>query len=109
MRAIDADALKRLLLEMKYTKGNPSLILTKAGEEIYNSAIEMAIHMVMNAPAVNTAPVVHARWICGKYYNDVYGYEKTCTNCGKEYVVGFDYLFCPYCGALMDGEENESD
>ena len=73
----------------------------KAG---YREAMTDAIGEVRSAPALNVAPVVHAKWVGGKYYNDVYGYEKTCTACQREYVVGFDYLFCPYCGARMDGE-----
>ena len=68
--------------------------------------LDKAYAMIADAPALDVAPVVHARWVGGKYYNDVFGYEKTCTACQREYVVGFDYLFCPYCGAKMDGEED---
>lgn len=57
---------------------------------------------IENIPAIDAVPVVHARWIGGKYYNDVYGYEKTCTACKREYVVPYGYIYCPYCGAHME-------
>lgn len=57
-------------------------------------------------PAVDAAPVVHARWID---YKD----EHQCSAC-KE-ITGVDayvwkhlrYDFCPYCGAKMDGDTDE--
>ena len=67
------------------------------------SIIDRIYAEAASVPTVDGVPVVHAKWTGGKYYNGTYGYEKTCTNCKKEYVVVYGYLFCPYCGARMDG------
>lgn len=104
MRPIDADDLKKELEDLKYTQESPSIILTPAGQEIYNDGVNAAIFAVMNSPTIDAVPVVHARRIKGMYMLDMYGYENTCSHCLHEYVVGFDYLYCPYCGARMDGE-----
>jgi hypothetical protein len=98
MRLIDADALLKHSI--------PLPVKVYETHEIIQCGIipERCVH---ESPTIDAVPVVHARWIGGKYYNDVYGYEKTCTACKKEYVVGFDYLYCPYCGAKMDGEAED--
>ena len=74
-------------------------------ETMYDINTRDVIDLIDEQPTIEAVPVVHAKWVGGKYYNDVYGYEKTCTACQTEYVVGFDYLYCPYCGAKMDGED----
>ena len=50
-------------------------------------------------------PVAHGRWKLGKNGNDFIGYPVyKCSVCGywNEDVYGF--LYCPNCGARMDGE-----
>lgn len=107
MRLIDADALYEEIHDLMYTKESPSVILTESGQEIFNSGVGSACCLVAQASTIDAVPVVHAKWTGGKYYNGTYGYEKTCTNCKKEYVVVYGYLFCPYCGARMDGEKDD--
>lgn len=66
-------------------------------------------------PTADVAPVVHARWLISEYeYYD-------CSHCGNSYYTGNDstreakeklkngmcYNYCPHCGAIMDGKENE--
>lgn len=84
MRLIDANALKDRM--------------GKAHFRGYGDAVML----VMDAPTVDAAPVVHGRWewVTGDVYR--------CTNCGSEphvqEVMGMpDYDFCPFCGAKMDG------
>lgn len=55
--------------------------------------------------------VKHAYWIHEKIKNEnsvsgfIYKRECTCSNCGKE--VNMEKEKCPYCGAVMDAENEE--
>ena len=97
MRTIDADALKKELWGLKYTKESPSIILTQAGQEIFNSGIESAIATVLSAPTIEVKPVVHARW---KMTDSPY-----CSHC--RHIAVYKYRYCPDCGARMDGEPHD--
>lgn len=63
------------------------------------------IDALENVPAVDVAPVVHARWIDGK-----------CSNCGvdiptddaHDVIFGHECRFCYYCGAKMDGGDDHA-
>lgn len=61
-----------------------------------------AIRIIANLPAVDAAPVVHARWID---YKD----EHQCSKCREFTIVDFyvwknmPFDYCPNCGANMDG------
>lgn len=55
---------------------------------------------------IEAEPVKHGTW-----GENIYGYRK-CSVCGR--VTQVDecmreplYLYCPYCGSRMDGEEND--
>lgn len=54
---------------------------------------------VESAPAVDAAPVVHARWIHD--INNLYG----CSACLERETMSHKKMkrFCPNCGAKMDG------
>lgn len=101
MRAIDADAIKGKLYDLKYTKSNPSMILTPAGEEIYNSAIETAIFAVLSATTIDL--VKRAKWV--QPDNSPMGCL-VCSNCltypisknGRWHLT----KYCPDCGAKME-------
>ncbi len=70
----------------------------------------MAMEIVAAAPAVDVAPVVHARWepCFDKNCRCRWGFGK-CSNCGQEYYAhAIDhYKYCPICGAKMDGAITE--
>lgn len=75
-------------------------------DEPHDIAIEIA-----HFPAVDVAPVRHGAWIpvdemppCGEW---------RCSDCGQSRIFTWDmsiedmmecYLYCPNCGAKMDGE-----
>lgn len=74
--------------------------ITYALKIVYDEMDEM--------PAVDAAPVVHARWI---YYpkasvggNDVWA----CGECGTGYNCVEGHNYCLYCGAKMDGESDDA-
>ena len=58
--------------------------------------------LLVNAPAVDVAPVVHSKW---KYYHKQG--KAVCMNCSFERGVDDNFggaVACPNCGARMDGE-----
>ena len=53
MRPIDADVLVNELCKLQYTQKNPSFILTLAGQEIFNSGIDMAMQITLGSPTLS--------------------------------------------------------
>ena len=63
-------------------------------------------------PAADVAPVVHAYWrgIEGDGYDpegNIVWDTFECTNCGEEHYADGEptWDYCPFCGARMDGED----
>lgn len=56
-------------------------------------------------PAMDAAPVVHAKWL----HTITYWYY--CSNCGNEPPNESNYTtpYCSHCGAKMDYDEDEDD
>lgn len=95
MRLIDADAL--LLSEVKRCGSIPTI-----GSGYYS---EMSFKQVLNnAPTVDADPVVHGRWITITE-KDTFGYtyKTKCSNCEFVDKHFCKSLYCPNCGANMDG------
>ena len=67
-------------------------------------------HILTRVPAVDVAPVVHARWepCFDENCRCRWGFGK-CSNCGQEYYAHAinHYKYCPICGAKMDGKVND--
>ena len=64
--------------------------------------------IMRNVPAADVVPVVHGRWVVkydiwGKNVKTLEGYK--CSKCGGFSCYQDNY--CAYCGAKMDGEEEE--
>ena len=89
-------------------------------EELLNLAIagkdkvqiSSVINMIEGLPAADVAPVVHAYWrgIEGDGYDpegNIVWDTFECTNCGEEHYADGEptWDYCPFCGARMDGEE----
>lgn len=101
MRLIDADALLKKLNEERTP---------------YNADIN---YIITNAPTVeDVAPVRRGRWMEREVIRLQYGLDiqsQRCSNCGKYHTTPYMYFFngynyCPWCGARMDGgDENEID
>ena len=56
--------------------------------------------IISEIPAADVAPVVHGRWIC---HDDG---VITCSECGN--AESSDSYYCRYCGAKMDGGDNDA-
>lgn len=53
------------------------------------------------APAVGAVPVTHGRWniILNPFW------DAECSECGYTKKNGWEWRFCPNCGAMMDAKE----
>lgn len=77
--------------------------------------LQAVVKMVDAQAAVDAEPVRHGEWLFSDY--DYF----TCSVCGDQYFTGADstkdakamlennayYPYCPYCGAKMDGGNEE--
>lgn len=86
---------------------------------IDDSTVSVCISEIEEAPTVDAVPVVHGRWEVVMHKQDI-AYYAQCDHCGFEHACGskglgslidelepFFYNYCPNCGALMDGGEEE--
>lgn len=93
MPLIDVDELKRAKDAM--------LIMGRNATKVKRMVDHILDDLIENAPAVDAAPVVHGRW-------ERRGGVFECSHC-REYGgsrAGL-YNFCPNCGAMMYGWEDE--
>lgn len=81
MRLIDANALSEL---------------------IWRSSRSAIQEVIQNAPTIEAERIRHGHWEHGK---DVFGMYYQCSECGDQYHVGYEFNYCPNCGARMDEEE----
>lgn len=110
-RLIDRDALLKACEEAQ--KSDPQADNRGWSDHFLNSAGEPSAEwwaiedMIESQPIINAAPVVHGRWV----KIDVHVWK--CSICGEEDCFAYiwrevkiqDDLFCPHCGANMDGGE----
>lgn len=66
-------------------------------------------------PTVDAEPVRHAVWRRKDKEQALFGVEWECTNCHDTIVlngiltpIGNGFMFCPYCGAKMEGCETSA-
>ncbi len=72
----------------------------KLAEFASNSTNGLTANDIMRFPTEDVAPVIHAKWIVGRY----------CSNCECD---DYDYCcrqpkYCPECGAKMDAGDKEA-
>lgn len=95
VRLIDANALMKNIGKIPQLRGITYGRMKKAVEE---------------TPTIDTAPVVHGRWIRANDEQAYFDVEYVCSEC--QFVVAvsgigtpilYGYKYCPGCGAKMDG------
>lgn len=107
-----AEYIEREALQNLFNDVSTSLLsrgeLAKDAEHMVRAFL-MVTEMIQDAPAADVAPVVHGRW---EFKNDGrYGQRRCyCSICGKHSGIGGIKsnqlkLYCPNCGAKMDGAE----
>lgn len=104
-RYIDADELRRRVKEKTNPYGKPTLD--------YESGVKV-LNMIDNAPTADVQEVRHGCWIT-KDLDNFRKIECKCSECGyigisnyDSYDDPYDFNYCPNCGALMDGKEDEA-
>lgn len=96
MRPIDADAIRaRHISAARYFK-------TLENGKKFTKLIGVLVKRIDEAPTLDCAPVKHASWI---RQDDTY----TRFQCGECKSKNFDrrWVFCPLCGAKMDGGKKD--
>lgn len=87
-----------------------SILRAKANMAVLMGAapyFEKAAQMLEKLPVADVAPVVHGRWSDAGFgelpKHAPYGWA--CSVCGG---ISFnnEYIYCPHCGAKMDGGDN---
>ena len=62
--------------------------------------------ILADVPSADVVEVRHGHWIDAGADLDGEWYYR-CSVCGNEAVDGYEYPLCPYCGARMDGDNDE--
>ena len=94
MRLINAGDLEQEIIKEYYTKDNPSGILNRIGEEIFNTAIDIMRCKINDADTIDAAPVVRCKQC--KYARELRDKEKiifvpACMICEHPYGSGVSY------------------
>ena len=73
-------------------------------ENDFSQQMDVILAIVDAQPAADVAPVRHGRWIVFDSENPE---SKECTACGYLFSRIHPSNYCPYCGAMMDGKEDD--
>ena len=71
-------------------------------ENDFSQQMDVILAIVDAQPTADVVEVRHGRW-----KNGGNGLYDTCTACGEEIYLAIPMNYCPECGALMDGKEDE--
>ena len=95
-RLIDANALKYWEHTECYGHGDFETVRTVSDKEI------------AKMPTVDAVEVVHGRW---EWYEALVNPYALCSNCGcgLDKRDALNFVYCPYCGAKMDGERKDNE
>lgn len=83
-------------------------------DKSYADGWNAAVKILKEAPAVNVQEIKHGKWIrIGIIPDDVDYYCSECRNfidiaTGRETPIDRDFFYCPHCGAIMDGGNNNA-
>ena len=116
MRLIDADAPKETLRRIRTELVKHPTFLRSDIEEGIDKGIGAAMQAIDDAPTIDAMPVVHGRWIkmTGMMPSEYHGHYE-CSEC-QWHMKGLrnswtreeELLYCPNCGAKMDGERRDN-
>lgn len=90
------------LISREALQGEILRVTLENPDSSHNYAVAVA-NAISNAPAADAVEVVHAKWGKMHYDAEFDEYTRPCSNCGY-YSLEYVKLYCPNCGARMDGE-----
>ena len=97
---------------MDYISRDELLALYTLNDPVLNEACHVPLPVIrqniMDMPAADVAPVRHGRWIDAESDDGCTVWH--CSKCSYpiKTICGYPiYKYCPMCGALMDGKEDE--
>ncbi len=96
MRLIDADAVLRIIEEIKSNKDIP---------KNYGTLLDIS-RKIRSLPTIDAEPVIHGHWVENRDRAEL---QLICSQCGYDYIEADPdcierHNFCPHCGAKMDEE-----
>lgn len=100
MRLIDADRLVDICKQIISNDWNK-----RTSPVCWSDAYESFVDEIEEAPTIYAVEVVHGEWIPVDIGDGNPGVNLECSNCGR--WVKQKEMFCPRCGATMDGERKE--
>ena len=65
---------------------------------------EIFDEIIHRQPTVDAEIVKHGKWISGTDTSPCMPETDVCSECGYRTVYGYNYKYCPNCGAKMDLE-----
>ena len=66
------------------------------------------VDAIMDLPTVDAEPVIHGKWLTAYGEHISFGvrpHVSFCSECNE--VTAFKYIYCPNCGARMDGTQRK--
>ena len=97
MKPIDADVLTKYINNIVPQNGNELGVLFQISNYIKRMS------------SLDVKPVIHGKWVIVPK-SDVITYDHIkCSECGAFPLADAPSPYCSYCGASMEGYENETD
>ena len=100
MELIDREALKDAV---KRYAGEP---IKKKDRKCQAICLDM-LGTIDAQPTIDAVPVVHGEWIDMKLGDELMPTICKCSVCGATWAGVGGYIYCPNCGARMDGGEHD--
>lgn len=99
------DKGKRLIDAYTLAEEIESLTVTVAGKPAkWNDAKHSVLRILAEQPDVEAVEVVHGRWIHGTTMHRDW---MKCSECLHSQIPDGTFVYCPNCGAKMDGGDAE--
>lgn len=102
-RYIETESFEKSVLE-RYCKPCKQDGRDYHGVKCRACEIDDMLGEVADAPTADVQKVKHGHW---EYHGrDITHY---CSVCGEAIPLGYEFIYCPYCGAMMDEKEKIDD